>query len=268
MSEHPIRRRTYELFAPRLGGRVGVFVDWAIITLIALNILAVMFETVDPIAAAYARELYLFELVSVAIFSVEYLARLWASVEAREFEGPISGRLRFASRPLMLVDLVAIAPFYIAAVFAIDLRFMRALRLVRIFRLLKIARYSASLRSFGFVLRKQKEKLAVAAFVDVLVLVLAASAMYQLEHAAQPEQFSSIPATLWWGAVTLTTVGYGDMYPITPEGQFAGAIIAIFGIGLFALPASILAAGFIEELQEQNEPVLCPHCGEPIEDDH
>ena len=268
MSEHPIRRRTYELFAPCLGGRVGVFVDWAIITLIALNILAVMFETVDPIAAAYARELYLFELVSVAIFSVEYLARLWASVEAREFEGPISGRLRFASRPLMLVDLVAIAPFYIAAVFAIDLRFMRALRLVRIFRLLKIARYSASLRSFGFVLRKQKEKLAVAAFVDVLVLVLAASAMYQLEHAAQPEQFSSIPATLWWGAVTLTTVGYGDMYPITPEGQFAGAIIAIFGIGLFALPASILAAGFIEELQEQNEPVLCPHCGEPIEDDH
>ena len=268
MSEHPIRRRTYELFAPRLGGRVGVFVDWAIITLIALNILAVMFETVDPIAAAYARELYLFELVSVAIFSVEYLARLWPSVEAREFEGPISGRLRFASRPLMLVDLVAIAPFYIAAVFAIDLRFMRALRLVRIFRLLKIARYSASLRSFGFVLRKQKEKRAVAAFVDVLVLVLAASAMYQLEHAAQPEQFSSIPATLWWGAVTLTTVGYGDMYPITPEGQFAGAIIAIFGIGLFALPESILAAGLIDELQEQNEPVLCPHCGEPIEDDH
>jgi voltage-gated potassium channel len=268
MSEHRLRRRTYELFAPRLGGRVGVFVDWAIITLIALNILAVMFETVDPIAVAYARELYLFELVSVAIFSVEYIARLWAAVEAREFRGPISGRLRFASRPLMLVDLVAIAPFYIAAVFAIDLRFMRALRLVRIFRLLKIARYSASLRSFGFVLRKQKEKLAVAAFVDVLVLVLAASAMYQLEHAAQPEQFSSIPATLWWGAVTLTTVGYGDMYPITPEGQFAGAIIAIFGIGLFALPASILAAGFIEELQEQNEPVLCPHCGEPIEDDH
>jgi voltage-gated potassium channel len=175
---------------------VGVFVDWAIITLIALNILAVMFETVDPIAAAFARELYLFELVSVAIFSVEYLARLWAAVEAREFEGPISGRLRFASRPLMIVDLVAIAPFYIAAVFAIDLRFMRALRLVRIFRLLKIARYSASLRSFGFVLRKQKEKLAVAAFVDVLVLVLASSAMYQLEHAAQPEQFSSIPATL------------------------------------------------------------------------
>jgi voltage-gated potassium channel len=245
-----------------------VFVDWAIITLIALNILAVMFETVDPIAAAYARELYLFELASVAIFTFEYVARLWAAVEAREFQGPISGRLRFASRPLMLVDLVAIAPFYIAAVFAVDLRFMRALRLVRIFRLLKIARYSASLRSFGFVLRKQKEKLAVAAFVDVLVLVLASSMMYQLEHAAQPEQFSSIPATLWWGAVTLTTVGYGDMYPVTPEGQFVGALIAIFGIGLFALPASILAAGFIEELQEQNEPVLCPHCGEPVDDEH
>jgi voltage-gated potassium channel len=157
MSEHPIRRRTYELFAPRLGGRVGVFVDWA----------AVMFETVDPIAVAYARELYLFELVSVAIFSVEYLARLWASVEAREFEEPISGRLRFASRPLMLVDLVAIAPFYIAAVFAIDLRFMRALRLVRIFRLLKIARYSASLRSFGFVLRKQSTRVGIGGVGDV-----------------------------------------------------------------------------------------------------
>jgi len=138
-------------------------------------------------------------------------------------------------------------------------------------RLLKIARYSETMRSFSSVIRSQKEKLVVAAAMNLILLVLSSSVMYQLEHEAQPELFSSIPATLWWGAMTLTTVGYGDMYPVTRWGQIAGSFIAVFGIGLFALPASILAAGFIEDSQSDAEDSQsdaeesCPHCGKSLD---
>jgi voltage-gated potassium channel len=258
----------YEVFAPRLGGQVGKAVDWGIIGLIIINIIAVLLETVDPIANAYAGELYAFEVVSVCVFTVEYFGRIWSITEARDYENPLTGRIRFMINPMMLIDLIAILPFYLASIFAIDTRFLRALRLVRVVRLLKVARYSKSMRSFGAVFRSQKEKLVIAAFADMILLVIASSIMYQLEHGAQPELFSSIPAALWWGAMTLTTVGYGDMYPVTPMGQVAGSLIAVFGIGLFALPASILAAGFIEDSQEEDEneeaKLECPHCGEMI----
>jgi voltage-gated potassium channel len=231
--------------------------------LIVINISAVLLETVDPIAAAYGRVLYLIEFVSVVIFTIEYVAHIWSITETRSYARPIWGRVRFMCTPLMIVDLLAILPFYLAGIFAVDTRFLRALRLVRVIRLLKVARYSESLRSFGAVLRSQKEKLVVAAAMNLILLVVSSSVMYQLEHEAQPELFSSIPATLWWGAMTLTTVGYGDMYPITSGGQIAGSLIAVFGIGLFALPASILAAGFIEDSQSTQEDT-CPHCGESL----
>jgi Ion transport protein. len=166
---------------------------------------------------------------------------------------------------LGIVDLLAILPFYLSGVLVVDTRFLRAMRLFRVVRLLKIARYSETMRSFSTVLRSQKEKLVVAAAMNLILLVLSSSVMYQLEHEAQPELFSSIPATLWWGAMTLTTVGYGDIYPVTRLGQVAGALIAVFGIGLFALPASILATGFIEDSQSDTQ-ASCPHCGESLRD--
>lgn len=255
---------TYEIFAPRLGGRLGAAFDWGIMGLIVINIIAVLLETVDPVAAAYGRELYLIELISVVVFTIEYVAHVWSITETRSYARPVWGRVRFICTPLMIVDLLAILPFYLAGVFPVDTRFLRAMRLVRVIRLLKIARYSESIRSLGTVLRSQKEKLVVAAAMNLILLVLSSSIMYQLEHNAQPELFSSIPATLWWGAMTLTTVGYGDMYPVTRGGQVAGSLIAVFGIGLFALPASILAAGFIEDSQETNDDDVCPHCGEEL----
>jgi|APHM01.1.fsa_nt_gi Ion transport protein. len=272
-----VRTFVYEIFAPRLGGRLGAAFDWTIMGLIVINIIAVLLGTVDSVATTYGRELYLIEIVSVSVFTVEYLAHVWSIIETRAYDNPVWGRIRFIFTPLMLIDLLAILPFYLAGVFTVDTRFLRAMRLVRVVRLLKIARYSESIRSFATVLRSQKEKLVVAAAMNLILLVLSSSIMYQLEHGAQPELFSSIPATLWWGAMTLTTVGYGDMYPITQAGQVAGSLIAVFGIGLFALPASILAAGFIEDSQEQKENGndsesenldvdhgFCPHCGEEL----
>lgn len=293
MNYSGLRLYIYELFAPRLGGRAGAALDWGIMALIVINITAVILGTVGPIAAGYGSELFLIELVSVVVFTIEYLARVWSAVETRAYTGAVMGRLRFAVTPLMIVDLVVLLPSYLTGLFpgTIDARVLRALRLLRVVRLLKIARYSDSIRSFGAVFHSQKEKLVVAAVMNLILLVLSSSVMYQLEHRAQPELFTSIPQTLWWGAMTLTTVGYGDMYPVTDLAQMAGSLIAVFGIGLFALPASILAAGFIEDGQEQqadNEsdsesesdsdsksdhnpdsgdgetPPHCPHCGEKL----
>jgi len=273
------RRYVYEVFAPKLGGRAGVVTDWFIMFLIAANVTAVVVGTVDRVAATYGGLLSAFETLSVAVFTVEYLARVWSSVESDDHDGAVLGRLNFMSRPLPVVDLLAILPFYLtAAGLQIDLRVLRALRLVRLFRLLKLARYSSAVASLGRVYRSEREKLVLAAFANALLLVLSSSVMYFIEHPKQPEAFPSIPATFYWAMVTLTTVGYGDIAPVTPVGRLMAGVIAFLGVGLFALPASILASGFIEqahgaadeeetaEADATTEWEHCPHCGEPLDE--
>lgn len=261
------RNKVYKLFAPDKGGETGHIVDWFIMILIAVNVTAVIFETLDPLSSAFGTYFYWFEVFSVAVFTVEYLGRIWSAVENPDYSGPISGRISFARKPLLIVDFLAIAPFYLTAIgVAADLRFLRALRLVRLLRLLKLARYSHSLQSMSIVLRDKKPDLVISLFANGLLLIIASSIMYYLESNVQPEAFPSIPHTMWWGVATLTTVGYGDVHPITPMGQFVGAIVAVLGIGLFALPASILASGFIEVARGSHK--QCPHCGEEIEQDY
>lgn len=260
-----LRRQTFEVFEPELGGRLGYYTDWFIMTLIAANVTAVILETVDALATTFGVFFYYFELLSVAVFTIEYIGRIWASIDNPQYNGPITGRLKFAARPLLLVDLLAILPFYLAlGGIQADLRFLRALRLIRLFRLLKLARYSTAMQSFALVIHEKKEKLVLAFSANGLLLVIASSMMYYIENPHQPEAFSSIPAAFWWGVATLTTVGYGDVHPITPLGKVVGGIVAMLGIGLFALPASILASGFIEQAEDDNSPAYCPHCGEKI----
>lgn len=248
------------LFRVGAGDRYGWYVDYIIMILIILNVIAVMLETVDSLYAAYNWEFFAFETISVIIFTIEYSARLWSATEHPDYQHPVWGRLRYAVSPYMVIDLLAILPFFIAAF--IDLRFLRALRLLRFLRLLKLTRYSESLQLFVKAIRRKREQLVITSIVGVILLLVASSMMYFAERAAQPEVFSSIPAALWWGVITLTTVGYGDVTPVTPIGKALGAGIAITGIGLFALPASILASGFIEAAQGQV--VTCPHCDEEI----
>jgi len=148
---------------------------------------------------------------------------------------------------------------------------VRALRLFRLFRVLKLARYSESIQTFVDVIRLKKEELMLMFFAILILLVISSSLMYNAEHEAQPEAFSSIPAAMWWGIVTLATVGYGDVYPITPWGKFIGSIVVILGIGLFALPTGVLASGFSEVLaqkkREHKDHFVCPHCGRYIDED-
>jgi voltage-gated potassium channel len=224
-----------------------------------------MLETIDPLFLRFEDFFYWFEVFSVVIFTVEYLARVWAAVEAAGYEAPITGRLRYAGRFLMLIDLLAILPFYLTAIgIGLDLRFLRALRLVRLFRLFKLARYSDAVDAFIIVLRERREKLVIAVTANLLLLIVASSAMYIVEHQAQPDVFPSIPETMWWGVITLTTVGYGDVVPATMLGQAVGAIVAILGIGMFALPAALIATGFAEATGVEGTP--SPDNDQP--DDH
>lgn len=238
------------------------YFDPFIMGLIVLNVLAVVLETVDWIYLRYSTIFDAFELFSVSVFSVEYILRIWSCTIERRFRDPIRGRLRFMITPLSLIDLLAILPFYLPLILP-ELRFLRAVRLFRLFRMLKLSRYSESLQTFGEVLRLKREELSLMLFTIAILLVVSSSLMYQLEHDAQPEAFSSIPAAMWWGVVTLATVGYGDMFPVTPAGKLIGSVVVILGIGLFALPTGIIAAGFSEivQMRRRREAVTCPHCG-------
>lgn len=200
-------------------------------------------ETLPGWGTRFASAFHAFEIVSVAVFTVEYFGRLWtAPLDPDYRDGAVGGRLRYAARPLLVIDLLAIVPFYLTALgVALDLRFLRALRLIRVFRL---TRYSKGAEAFMRVLKERQDKLVIAMSANFVVLLVASSIMYYIEHPAQPDVFSSIPATLWWGVVTLTTVGYGDVVPVTALGQLVGAVVAVLGIGMFAIPAALIATGF------------------------
>jgi voltage-gated potassium channel len=235
-----------------------------ILLLIALNVAAVVLQSVREIEAHFARPFRAFELVSVAVFSIEYLARLWSCTADPTYQRPIRGRIRFALRPLALIDLLAILPFFVSLT-AVDLRVLRAARLFRLVRLLKAGRYIAALALLRRVLRDKREELVMAGALMSILLVIASSVMYFAENAAQPDRFSSIPQSMWWAVATLTTVGYGDVYPVTPLGRLAASCISVLGIGFFALPTAILGSGFAEAMKPRKEPHRCPHCGGEIE---
>ncbi len=257
-----IKKRVYEILDKALADDVPSRIfDIFIINLIILNVFAVVLETVEDLSIRYGPLFEAFEIFSVAIFTVEYLLRLWSCTSDPQFSHPVIGRLRYSTSFFALVDLIAIAPFYLPMLIPMDLRFLRALRMARIFRLLKLGRYSSSIQTMGRVLRKKKEELLVLIFVMLLALVVSSSLMYFCEYESQPEAFSSIPAAMWWGVATLTTVGYGDIYPVTLLGKILGTVIAILGIGLFAVPAGILGSGFVEEVRRKKGLMLCPHCG-------
>jgi len=263
-----LKARIHGILEP--GDEDSKYFDPFIMGLILLNVAAVVLETVQSIYTPYASLFHIFDVFSVAVFSVEYILRVWSCTKDPRFKDPVRGRLRFLVTPLALVDIMAVLPFYLPYLFP-DMRFMRAMRLFRLFRVLKLARYSESLQTFVDVLRLKKEELLLMIFAIMILLVVSSSLMYQAEHAAQPKAFSSIPAAMWWGIVTLATVGYGDVYPITLWGRFIGSIVVILGIGLFALPTGVLASGFAEVLarrkeEQKMEKLRCPHCGRYIGD--
>lgn len=263
-----IRRKIYEIL--KISGKKGSLswmFDVFLITIILLNVVFTILETVEEIYSRFNVFINAFNLVSVIFFTVEYLLRLWTIVENPRFKRPVTGRLKFMVSPLGIIDLMAFLPFYMPFM-GFDLRFVRILRIFRLFRVFRVAKYIKAIDVIGKVIRQRKEELLISLMFVTFLLIISSCLIYYVEHEAQPDAFSSIPATMWWSIATLTTVGYGDMYPVTPLGKFLGSIIAVLGVGLFALPTGILASGFSEEISRKKDSAgVCPTCGQQISKD-
>ncbi len=263
-----MKRRIYEILEiGESGDWVSRAVDMALMLLIISNVTALVISTDEKIHAAAPNFFLYFETVSFSIFAVEYLARLWACTTEPRFAHPVRGRLRYMLQPLMVADAAAVLSYFIILLLAAGgggLGVLRALRLVS--RMARLARYSPGMRALVFAIVSRKNELLAVVSVVGTLLVLSSSLMYFVEESAQPDNFSSIPAAMWWGIITVTTVGYGDVSPVTPLGRILAGVIALLGIGIFALPAGILGSGFMEQVNQRQSPAIrtCPHCGREI----
>jgi len=248
-----LRSRAAELLEQRQNqDRTGRVLNLLLILLISLNVLAITLESVSEIHGQFRQAFRYFDIFSVAIFTIEYLARVWSCIDLKEAtdSSPVTGRLRYMLSAIALIDLIAILPFYLSLIMPIDLRFLRVLRLLR---LLKLTRYSPALAALMDVMHKESEALLSALVVLLTMLVISAGGIHLLEHDLQPETFGSIPDSMWWSIMTLTTVGYGDVVPVTAMGKIFGGLIGLIGIGMIALPAAILASGFAENIRSRKQ---------------
>ena len=254
----PLRRRTFQVLErAENGDRLSQIADGFLIALIVLSAVAIILESIDAVYANHESWFFWFESFTVGVFTLEYGLRLWSCVEdaskgTSAQSHPMRYRLRYACSGAALIDLIAIAPFYLILLGSggIDMRFLRMFRLLRV---LKLTRYSAALNILLQALRENARSLAAAFFILLMVMLVAATGMYHFEREAQPQAFSSIPAAMWWAFATLTTVGYGDITPITAQGRIFGALITVLGLGMVALPTGILASAYTEQLRRRSE---------------
>ena len=222
-TEKLINNRVFELF---------------ILFLILLNVVCFILESEKSIYESYKNLFFLIEIVSIGIFTIEYILRLRINFNFKEI-----------TKPLMILDLIVLLSFYCS--FVVDLRFLRVLRVIRIFLLFKISKVHKALTIFITILKNKKEELILVGFLFIISLLLTSSLMYLIEGQTQ-EAFSNVPKSLWWAVITFTTVGYGDICPVTPIGKIVAAIVAILGIALYGIITSIFSAGFIEEIIKKN----------------
>jgi voltage-gated potassium channel len=263
-----IKRKVYELLDPNVGGtNWDKFINVFIVTLIVLNVIAVLTETVSSIYEPNKKVFFVFEVFSVMAFTLEYFLRIWSCTCIEKYQHPFYGRLKYVFSGFAVIDLLAILPFYLPLIIFIDLRFIRILWLLRFLRFFKLSRYFNASRIITKVFIAKKDQLIISLIISVFLIIIASGLMYFTEHHIQPDKFSSIPETMWWNVATLTTIGYGDVFPVTVLGRTLTSIISILGIGMFALPAGILASGFSDEFRKiRKEKQTCPYCGKEIED--
>ncbi|MEL6795265.1 MAG: ion transporter, partial [Planctomycetota bacterium] len=212
---------------------------------------------------AYADAFRVFESVSIAAFTVEYLVRLWSCTADPRYAGPLTGRLRWMLSPMALIDLAAIAPFYLAFV-GLDLRAIRVLRLVKMLRLAKISRYTAAINLLAKVLGERKSELLAVFSMAAVVVLFSSIGMYYAERAHQPDEFESVPQAMLWTIMNLTPLSATSARPVTPIGLGLSVVVAVVGVGVIAMPTGIIGAGFVEHIRKRRTEPRCPHCGKAI----
>jgi voltage-gated potassium channel len=227
----------------------------ALAALILVNVTGVILESVDSVAERYSALLWWIEQVATVLFAIEYVLRAWACVEIHhgEYRHPLWGRLRYLRSFFALIDLVSVLPAILGVLGAGDLR---TLRLLRLLRMLKLTRHATIFNLLWAVFREEARSIGAVLFILMLTLTIAASLMYMIESEAQPDGFSSIPAAMWWAVETLTTVGYGDLVPITVGGKILGGIVTIIGVAAVALFTSLITVSFIDQLRLRREAAL------------
>ena len=258
LTDPSFRERLHQLVSMEHNAdRASRTFSYVLAGLILTNILGTVLESVPSFRVQFGSELSVFNTISIVLFTIEYMARIWSASPRW------SVRLRYAARPMLIIDLLAILPWYLPLL-GVDLRVLRLFRLLRVIRLLDLGGYASAHRVLRHMLRASRFELLMTLNLVGTLMLISSSAIYYVERHVQPEHFGSIPASMWWAVVTLTTVGYGDVYPITTGGRVLGAIIASLGIGVFALPTAILGGAFMDALKERRagrKEGVCPHCG-------
>ena len=267
---HATKKKVHILLHPELGyTKWDKILNGFIIVLIILNVAAVILETVQSLHDRYFKFFHVFDMISVYIFTVEYLLRVWSSNHDSRYQHSFQGRLKYMLSTDALIDIIAILPFYIHVIVGLDLRVLRILRLLRFFRLFRLTAYMKSAKMVKNVFKSRANELKLSFVLIFFMIIIASCLLYFAEHQAQPTVFSSIPATIWWAVVTVTSIGYGDMVPVTILGKTLSGLISISGLAIFALPAGIITAGFLEEINKikKRKVHVCPHCGMSLEHD-
>lgn len=263
-----IKSRVFEIIEVGKSLPSRIF-DIFIIVMIILTLITVIAETFD--IPSFLQDIFnKFEIVSIFVFTVEYLLRLWTADLLRPELSPMRARLKYIVSFMAIIDLLAILPFYLPFFIKIDLRALRTLRVIRLLRVFKINRYTSALSTIAQVFKNKASQLVSSMLVVGLLMIIASILMYNIESTVQPDKFANAFDALWWAIATLTTVGYGDVYPITVAGKILSIIIAILGIGMVAVPTGIITAGFSEVIDKQksdkDDKKYCPFCGHKLDD--
>lgn len=257
MTYHSLQKKAYNLIGEESDSVASRFVDNFITWLIVLNIVAIVAQSYESLNQQYAHFFKVFEIISLILFSIEYLLRLWtAKLKYTDARNNSKARMKFVFSSMGIIDLLAILPTYLdlfLPLIGVDLRFLRMLRLMRLLRIFKLQRHSNAFKMVKEVLAEARPDIMVTLFVTFILMVISASVMFYIEHNEQPEKFSNIGESFWWAVATLTTVGYGDVYPITGWGKLISGIIALLGIGMVALPTGVISSAFIERVQARKK---------------
>ncbi|MBQ9272439.1 MAG: ion transporter, partial [Mogibacterium sp.] len=229
--------------------RLNKFYDVFSTLALVANLVCAFAATFDNLEAQYGTLFTYIDEITVFFFAIDYALRVITA--GQQYPDYPRGRAvaKYVTSGYGLIDLLSFLPHYLPTFFPAGAAVFRMLRVVRIFRLFRINAYSDSLTLIGNVLKKKKTQLMASVFVIILLILASSLCMYSVEHEAQPDVFRNAFSGIWWATSTLLTVGYGDIYPITPMGQFLGIVITFLGVGLVAIPTGIISAGFVEEYQ-------------------